>query len=319
MFFIVDMCIITPGKYSPGVIFEGKILDMAYARHQSFYIRDKWFSKGLKAVSDNVRFFFNEYSFETIGLGKNMVESLKYWLLAFNVLEEKSVEGQRIHELSDLGKILYEYDRFLQRKETLAILHYNLVKNKNDQSTVFEWFFNKYKETFVSKPELLNSFITWVRQNETKEISEKSLKRDIDCLIQFYTKKPDEDDPEDTIFSPFYKMALIRNESSGEGFDTIKKVIPEIDDIGIIALYYVLLSHQATTAVELISIDEILNGDHLWGKTYNLSRSKVVEALNILTNHEHFPIEYVRTNNLDYIKVPSISPIEYLRRELLKG
>lgn len=54
---------------------------MAYARHQSFYMRDKWLSKGLKSVEDNSRFFYNDDSFEKIGLGKNMVEALKYWLL----------------------------------------------------------------------------------------------------------------------------------------------------------------------------------------------------------------------------------------------
>ncbi|MWC31087.1 DUF4007 family protein [Paenibacillus sp. MMS18-CY102] len=292
---------------------------MAYARHQSFYIRDKWFSKGLRAVEQDNRFFFNEYAFETIGLGKNMVESLKYWLFAFNVLEEKVEEGQRGHYLSELGRILYDNDKLLQRNETLAILHYNLIRNISDQSTVFDWYFNKYKETAVSKPELLNSFITWVSQNEPKGISEKSLKRDIDCLIQFYTKTPDENDPEDVIFCPFFKLSLIKSEHSGEGFDTIKKLVPEIDKIGIIPLYYTLLSYQISNDVDLISVDEILNGDYLWGKTYNLSRNKVIEVLNVLTNHEHFPVEYVRTNNLDYIKVPKIPPLELLKSEFLKG
>ncbi|WP_336784701.1 DUF4007 family protein [Paenibacillus sp. MMO-177] len=292
---------------------------MAYARHQSFYLRDKWFSKGLRAVSQNPRFFFNEYAFETIGLGKNMLESLKYWLVAFNVLEEKTEDGQKVHTLSDLGRILYDNDRLLQRNETLSILHYNLVRNTNDQATVFDWYFNKYKETSVSKPELLNSFITWVSQNETKAISDKSLKRDIDCLIQFYTKAPDENDPEDVIFCPFSKLTLMKSESSGEGFDIIKKLVPEINKIGVIPLYYVLLTYRTINDADLISVDEILHGDYLWGKTYNLSRNKIIEVLNILTNHDQFPIEYVRTNNLDYIKVPKISPTEFLKSELLKG
>ncbi|MEC0174341.1 DUF4007 family protein [Paenibacillus favisporus] len=292
---------------------------MAYARHQSFYLRDKWFSKGLRAVDQDSRFFFNEFSFETIGLGKNMVESLKYWLIAFNVIEERTREGIRGHYLTELGKTLYDDDKLLQRNETLAILHYHLTRNINDQSTVFEWYFNKYKETSVSKPDLLKSFVTWVSQNEAKEISEKSLKRDIDCLIQFYTKAPNENDPEDVIFCPFSRLYLMECIHSGEGFDTIKKITPEIDSVGIIPLYYVLLSHQAANEVDLISVDEILNREYLLGKTFNLSRNKIIEALNILTNHESYPIQFVRTNNLDYIKLAKVSPIDYLKSELLKG
>lgn len=292
---------------------------MAYARHQSFYIRDKWFSKGLRAVKQNKRFFFNEYAFETVGLGKNMLESLKYWLLAFDVLEERTLEGQRIHALTELGEILFQNDRLLQKSDSLAILHYHLVRNRNDQSTVFNWYFNRYRETSVSKPDLFNSFVTWVSQNEVKEISVNSLKRDIDCLIQFYTKSPDDNDPEDAMYSPFSKLTLMKSERSGEGFDTIKKIIPELNAIGITSLYYILLDFDAIPEDRLISVDEIVNGDNLWGKTFNMSRNKVVEALNILTSHEKYPIEYVRTNNLDYIRVPLIKSIEYIKSELLKG
>ncbi|WP_340021308.1 DUF4007 family protein [Paenibacillus sp. FSL K6-1096] len=292
---------------------------MAYARHQSFYIRDKWFSKGLRAVKQNNRFFFNEYAFETIGLGKNMLEALKYWLFAFDVVEERTIEGQRIHVLTELGEILFNSDRLLQKNESLAILHYHLVKNKNDQSTVFDWYFNSYRETSVSRPDLLSSFVTWVSQNEAKDISGNSLKRDIDCLVQFYTKSPDDNDPEDTMFSPFSKLKLMRSERSGESFDTIKKIIPELNSIGIASLYYILLDLDSIPEDRLISVDEIVNGDNLWGKIFNLSRNKVVEALNILTNHEKYPIEYVRTNNLDYIRVPLITSIEFIKSELLKG
>lgn len=292
---------------------------MAYARHQSFYIRDKWFSKGLKAVKQNKRFFFEEFAFETVGLGKNMLESLKYWLLAFDVLEERTEDGQRVHVLSELGDILFKSDRLLQKNESISILHYHLVRNRKDLSTVFDWYFNKYKETTIGKRDLLSSFITWVSQNEVKEVSQNSLKRDIDCLIQFYTKLPDENDPEDVLFCPFSKLSLMKSEHSGERDDTIRKVTSELSTIGIPSLYYVLLDYNQITKDRLISVDEIVNADYLWGRIFNLTRNKVIEALNILTTHDKYPIEYIRTNNLDYVRVPMISSIDYIKGEFLKG
>ncbi|UPK47127.1 DUF4007 family protein [Paenibacillus pabuli] len=292
---------------------------MVYARHQSFYIRDKWFSKGLKAVKQNKRFFFEEFAFETVGLGKNMLESLKYWLLAFDVLEERIEDGQRVHVLSELGEILFGSDRLLQRSESLSILHYHLVRNRKDLSTVFDWYFNRYKETMVSKGDLFNSFTTWVSQNEMKEVSQNSLKRDIDCLIQFYTKVPDVNDPEDVLFCPFTKLYLMKSERSGERDDTIRKVSPEISTIGNSSLYYVLLDYDRISEDRLIGVDEIVNADNLWGRVFNLTRNRVVEALNSLTTHDKYPIEYIRTNNLDYVRVPAISSVDYIKGELLKG
>lgn len=292
---------------------------MVYARHQSFYVRDKWFSKGLREVDEDFRFFLIEGSFEKIGLGKNMLEALKYWLMAFGVIEEMKEQGQRGHKLTKLGKYFFENDKLLQKPETLAILHYNLVRNKEDQSTVFEWFFNVYKETSVTKSDLIHSFTTWVEQREPKAISDKTLKRDLDCLIQFYTKGPNENDPEDMIFSPFSSLSLIKVEKSGEGFDRIKKKSLPIENVGILALYYVLLEYSKNENVDLISIDEILNGDFLWGKVFNFSRNKAIEALNVLAEDQKHPIQYVRTNNLDYIKVPKLSPLELLTAGVNEG
>lgn len=288
---------------------------MAYARHQSFYLRDKWLSKGLKAVNEYPRFFYEKDNFEKIGLGKNMVQSLRFWLLATDLLEEIQENGNRLHKLTYLGKFIFLADRLLQKNDTVSILHYHLVRNSNDLATVFYWYFNIYKETITNKVELLKSFTTWVKKNEPKEISPKSLKRDIDCLIQLYTKEANEADPEDFIFSPFTKLNLMKEEPSEEGNENVRKVSPEIEHVGLVALYYVLLKYASKNDVSIISVDEILNEEHLWGKVFNLSRNKVIEALNRLTNHEDFPIQYVRTNNLDNVKLPKIKPLNYLCHE----
>lgn len=285
---------------------------MAYARHESFYLRDKWVSKGLKALKEDPRFFYEKDGFEKVGLGKNMVKSLRFWLQAMNLMEENE---NKEHELTEIGKIIFIVDRLLQKNETVAILHYHLVRNYNDLATVFYWYFNIYKETITQRPELKKSFQTWVKNNEPKPVSETSLNRDIDVLVQLYTKDANENDPEDFIFSPFTKLNLIKVEPSEEKNENIRKISPEIDKIGLVPLYYVLLIYASENDIELISLDEIINENFLWGKVYNLSRNKIIEALNKLTNHDKFPIEYVRTNNLDNIRVSKIDPIDYLCHE----
>lgn len=79
-----------------------------------------------------------------------------------------------------------------------------------------------------------------------------------------------------------------------------------------------LLDYCNKNKIELVSINEIVNEKYLWGTTYNLSRNKIIEALNVLTNHDKYPIQYVRTNNLDYIKVAQIEPMDFLNDELGK-
>ncbi|NMD72293.1 DUF4007 family protein [Bacillus sp. DNRA2] len=284
---------------------------MAYARHQSFYLRDKWISKGLKAIINSTRFFYEDDSPEEIGLGKNMVQSLRFWMVATEVIYEEKSNKQTEHLLTDLGKLIYHKDRLLQKNDTVSLLHYNLVRNKNDLATVFDWYFNDFKETITQRDSLLRAFTNWVYSND-KSVSQKSLKRDIDCLVQLYTKRSEENDPEDFIFSPFTKLNLLKEEPSEEGVENVLKVTPDINDIGIVTLYYILLKYGEEHEVSLISLEEILNERYLWGKIFNLSRNKAIEILNNLTNHNKFPLEYVRTNNLDNVRLPKISALEYL-------
>lgn len=296
---------------------------MAYAKHQSFYIRNKWISKGLKAIvefKDGERFFFDEDAPEKIGMGKNMVESLRYWLGATGLIEDGKEGNKKIHKLTELGWFIYKNDRLLMKNDTISILHYNLVRNIDDQSTVFNWYFNIFEESVINKDNLLTSFITWVSKNEKKKISPNSLKRDIDCLIQFYTKLPNEYDPEDVIYSPFSKIKLMEEIPSEDGYSIIKKTSPDINDIGLTALYYTLLCYAKDNNVNLINVEEIVNEQNLWGKVFNLSRIKIIEALNQLTTHKYYPIQFVRTNNLDNIKIPSMNIFTFLESEYnLKG
>src|SRR5690606_31261237 len=214
-------------------------ITMGYGQHQSFYLRDRWLNKALKHLSNDMRFFYDKEAFEKMGLGKNMVQSLRFWVVATEVVEESfNEERKKVHHITDFGKLMYEYDRFIQFKDTASIIHYNLSKQK-EPSTVWYWFFNILNETVISKEELLEQFIVWVKSNEEKSVSERSLKRDIDCLIRFYTAGQNNEDPEEVIQSPINKVQLV-HEKKG----LVSKLNGEVNNIGLTALLYILLDHK---------------------------------------------------------------------------
>jgi hypothetical protein len=281
---------------------------LAYGQHQSFYLRDRWLSKALRYLLEDKRFFYNKDSFEKVGLGKNMLQSLRFWVIATRVVEEKVDKDQkRVHYITPLGEVIYKFDRFVRFNETASILHYEMTKEK-EPATAWYWFFNIFPQQVVSKDELLQSFVYWVNEQETREVSIKSLKRDIECLLKLYTAGHSTFDPEEVIHSPIHKIGLIE-----ENNNIIYKKVPGIDDIGITALMYSLLDYKVRKGIDTVSVDEIANEKGLWGKIFNMDRSSVVNALELLANRSVYPISFTRTNNLDTVKLPDISPIEYLQ------
>jgi hypothetical protein len=283
---------------------------MGYGQHQSFYLRDRWLNKAVRHINNDERFFYDKEAFEKIGLGKNMVQSLRYWVLATRVAEEKfNDERKKVYQITDFGKLLYKYDRFLQFSDSAAIIHYHLASHK-EPSTAWYWFFNKLNDSIISKDDLISSFISWVRSHEKKEISEKSLKRDIDCLIRLYVAGNNNEDPEEVIQSPLFRLNLLK-ETKG----VVYKVQGSPKNIGNIALMYVLLMYKDEKKIDTVTVEEIIHYDGLWGKVFNMSRATVINSLETLTSHTFYPLRFTRTNNLDTIRIPNVSPLTFLLEE----
>jgi len=279
---------------------------MGFGQHQSFYFRPSWINKGLTHVDQNSRFFYEKNHFEVLGLGKNMAKSLRHWLIATNVIEEQKGK-QTVHASTDLGNIVFRYDRHLQHGLTLGMLHYNLVTNK-DIATTWYWFFNEYRESVFDRERLMKSLEKWVEVNGLKSVSENTLKRDIDCLLNMYSLKDYKQlTPEDVISCPLENLEMV-SKSVNNYYTKSFADVEEIRDI----LFMSLLIYSEKHGQTEFAVEELAEAPELWGKVFNLSRSAIVEYVTQMT--EDYPLRFIRTNKLDTVlltkEVSTISALE---------
>ena len=91
---------------------------MIFNKHGSFYLRKSWPMKGLKAIREERTIFTpqNELlAVDTLGIGRVMVTSLRYWMSAIGLAEEgKDNSGRIILEPTELGEMIETYDPFFQ-------------------------------------------------------------------------------------------------------------------------------------------------------------------------------------------------------------
>lgn len=268
---------------------------MGFGQHQTFYLRQQWLTKGLTEISKNSRFFFEPEHFEILGVGKNMAKSIRHWLNVTQLMEEKrSTKTEFV--MTDLAKIIYQYDRNIKSKFTLYILHYLLVTEKNEASTWY-WFFNVFNENVFTKQMLVEKLEQWVKENFEKEVSINSLKRDVDCLIQLYiAKEYSNQTPEDVIKSPFESLELVRQT---QGSYLVKAQTH--DNLFTNVLYITLLKYMDKHNIREVSLNDLVNCEELWGKVFNLNRDTIIEYLEEIQSS--YPVIFTRTNRLDVIRL----------------
>lgn len=94
----------------------------SFSGHESFPCKSMWLKKGYDyLVNDNM--FTDPDAVVKLGVGKNMVQSIRFWLKAFGLSKDD--------EVTDIAKYLFDdkngKDPYAEDNFTLWILHYLLV------------------------------------------------------------------------------------------------------------------------------------------------------------------------------------------------
>src|SRR5687768_4956620 len=95
---------------------------LTFSGHESFQCRHLWLKKGYDfVVGENS--FNSEDAVVELGVGKNMVSSIRFWMKSFNLLTPDDKITAFAHKLlADDG-----WDPYLEDEASMWLLHYQLV------------------------------------------------------------------------------------------------------------------------------------------------------------------------------------------------
>ena len=114
-------------------------LTLRWSGHETFACRYAWLPKAYRALKANPKLFVDEdQAMVTLGIGKNMVRSLKFWVVAAGVAEQ--MDRSREMRLTDFGREVFDedgHDPALEDVRTLWLLHWKI--SSLDESPLFAW------------------------------------------------------------------------------------------------------------------------------------------------------------------------------------
>ncbi|NLB94424.1 MAG: DUF4007 family protein [Armatimonadetes bacterium] len=201
---------------------HGRLLpaNPSFAGHQTFPLRAGWLKKGIDALNDATAggrsVFTNERALVTLGVGKNMVGSIRHWLIVTGMAEECPGTRGRQLEPSLLGTSIFGergvggWDPYLEDDATLWLLHWQLA-GPGSLAFSWVWAFNAFREYEFSKEDMVSSVLAGAAAHVTKVPARATIGRDVECLLRTYVAARDQMMSDDNLDCPLHSLGLIRS------------------------------------------------------------------------------------------------------------
>lgn len=295
---------------------------MAFAKHETFYIREGWLFKGMAAIREAEEegrlptIFLDADAPERLGIGQNMVRSLRFWMQASGLTEEKLEDRQRVQRLTSFGRLIWTYDRYLENDATLWLIHYHLACNQ-DLATTWYWFFNHFAPSLFDEHVFLEALRSWVISNSPEqEIATGSLKRDVDCFLQTYLPSKTFRTPEELTESPLSRLSILSRIGDDQG-KRYKMERLDSNRFHPLILLYVLVDRQLKmrNGISQVGLSDVLREPMNAGRVFCLTTTALSDLLaQINKDYQDWRVHFVRTSGLDLLTLPIPEPTDILTR-----
>lgn len=250
-----------------------------FSGHESFQCRHLWLKKGFDFLESGKK-FSNPSSVVVLGVGKNMVASIRYWMKAFNLIDGNDIPNEfAIRLLSDNG-----WDPYIEDEGTIWLLHYNLIKK--GLASTYSFIFNELRKEKIEFTKL--NYLSFVKRKAQlagiTQISEKTLTDDFNVMVKMYIRAFGKvKDKEDSFPGLFTELDLIRcYGKSGEEYFVIENNEKNELPLGIFEHCLIDFSKD-NSSISLSSIETSINS---LGNIFAINRKGLIDKIgNLCSNN----------------------------------
>ena len=243
-----------------------------FSGHDKFHCRPFWLKKGYDHVKSGGK--FNDAAVLSLGVGRNMVNAVRHWLRAFDLLDE----SDNLTKIADFifadgkGK-----DPYLEDEGTLWLLHYLI--NSRKYASIYNLIFGELRK---KQPEFgQRHFLNLV--SSRGKFNDSTVKFDFDVFLRNY-RGASSKDLEDQYSGILQDLQLVESVNTGEREKRYKidsKERPEIPPH--IILFGILQNEKYGSA---ISLEQLLIDPEDVGVIFALSKDglfdKVQEIVEVI-------------------------------------
>ena len=253
---------------------------LTFTGHETFHCRQFWLKKGVDFLEDRGDFAEDEAVLK-LGVGKNMVASINYWLKSFGVKDDNG----RISELADSILSSAGLDPFLENPGSLWIWQYHLVCL--GKASIYQLFFKEFRKSRFQNQFQKSQILQFLGRKTEGKVSSKTLENDVKVFVKMYLAEERGNKAiEDDLSSMFVELNLITEVPSSNKEKTYRLRVDQKKDIPSLIFLYCLL--DAFEDQESVSIEKIVD---LLGDAFACTDEGVERHIGLLC--EQFPKQII--------------------------
>lgn len=187
-----------------------------FGGHEKFAFRQGWPKKTVDEVSRDGSTFTRDDAFVTLGVGKNMAASMRYWGLALGLLSESATDKgrSRVVQVTPFGQTLLGddgWDPYLEDSGSLWLLHWQLAGRSNAGALVWWAVFSHYADVEFRRNTLIDFLKKHLLQHKL-DTTESMIERELDVFLRTYlpTQSRASESAEDRLDCPLVDLGLVR-------------------------------------------------------------------------------------------------------------
>jgi hypothetical protein len=276
-----------------------------FSGHETFVFRYGWLKKGLDAAADNPSIFTQENALVELGVGKNMVSSIRHWCLATKLLTEASGELK----LSEIGEKLFkDWDPFLEDTASLWLIHWLLINNF-ERAGLWHLAFKVLVSPDFTKEELTELGDKFAKENKIRA-NKNTIERDVDIFIRTYLpSRNTKGFAEEGFDCPLVELGLLQQTKNSERY---RFSIGAKPNLPIELFCFALLDFiaRADSARRTWTLHDCVYGTASPGQVFKLTENAVVEYLEQIGHLTQGAVVFDETEGLRQVYLQR--PIEAL-------
>ncbi len=258
------------------LISEKQHVKYTFSGHETFQCRHLWLKKGYDFVVAGKSFNSEDAGVE-LGVGKNMVSSIRFWMRAFNIIDNNDKPTAFANRLLMEGG----WDPYLEDEATLWLLHYHLIKK--GLASTYHLIFNEFRrEKIEFTKENFVSFVKRKAEGIGFQANDKTLREDFGVMVKMYIRSDSQSkDIEDTFSGLLTELDLVENykrkDIDNKVVEYYEIVNNEREELPAEVLLYSILDFgQFDSSISLLTIEQEPNSG---GMVFAINRTGIVNKI----------------------------------------